>query len=172
MHSLTTVPWSATLLRMGPFSTEFARSLELPLRDFRTPLPLITIVGLGVVVWWRSRRDGRATRRCVEVTVEMPSPYTLLYILGYLTVTLLVLDVWILTSLLLLALLGTCNFRLSTPKSTGVGSGPVVPETPLKTTSKSPHNITPPSSRRSKRLFRIHDEDEGDDILPVVLCNL
>lgn len=66
-----TVPWSTALLTTDFFDTEFVPFLELPPKIFQTFSPLITIVGLGVVVWWRSRRDGGEIRRCVEVTVEM-----------------------------------------------------------------------------------------------------
>lgn len=90
-------------------------------------------------------------RRCIEVAVEMvhsfclllqdlltdatvqPTPYTLLCVLGYMTTALFILDVRILALLLPPALLGTCNFRLSTRKPTDVGDGPITPETPVKT---------------------------------------
>ena len=80
-------------------------------------------------------------------------------------------------------LLGTCGFRLSTPKSTEVGSESAVPRTPLETTgsklSNSSHpwnhistsgldalcNNTPPNGHRSKRLFHIHDDDESEWML-------
>jgi len=72
MDSLTmALPWSTALLRMDVFVDEFAPFLELPLKTFRTFSPFITIAGLGVVVWWRGRRDGGEMQRCVEVTVEM-----------------------------------------------------------------------------------------------------
>lgn len=65
-----TVPWS-TLLRIDTLVTEFAPSWDLPLKTSRVCLPPVIIIGLGVVVWWRSRRDQGQARRCVEVTVEM-----------------------------------------------------------------------------------------------------
>lgn len=150
--STMAIPWSTTLLRINVFATDLAPFLELSLKVFRTCLPFVTIVGLGIVVWWRSRRDGGGIRRCVEVTIEMvrchcrplpdlptdattqPTPYTLLCIIGYLAATLLVLDIWTLTLLFPLALLGACNLRLSKPKSTDVGNEPVILEAPLKTT--------------------------------------
>lgn len=164
MDSLTmAVPWSTWLSRINVFATEVVPSLELPLKVFRTRSPLVVVVGLGVVVWWRSRRDGGEIRRCVEVTVEMvrchcrplpdlptdattqPTPYTLLYVLGYLTAALLVLDVWNLASLFPFAVLGTCNLRFSRPKSTDVGCEPVIPEPSLGATSGklSPIPLTP-----------------------------
>ena len=134
-------------------------------------------------------------RRRVEVTVEMvccrcwfhhwgvypltrpqPTPYTLLCVIGYLTVTLLVLDFRIPFLLLPFALLGTCSPRLSTPSPTDVGSGPVIPGTPVETvdrklslthleshlniSSESLRNVTPPSSLHSRKLFHIHDDDD------------
>ena len=66
-------PWSTALLRMDVFVTRFAPALEFPLEIFRVGLPVGTVVGLGVVVWWRGRRDGAEMRRCVEVAVEMVS---------------------------------------------------------------------------------------------------
>jgi len=155
-----TLSWSSALLKKVAFSTGFAPSLELPLDAFRTCSPFITILGLGVIVWWRNNRDGAGMRRFVEVSVEMPTMHTLSYVLGYLTATLLVLDVQILMLLLPVALLGTCNFRLSTPKSTDVGCESVTPRAQPETTSNSPYNSTPPNSRRSKKLFHIHSEDE------------
>ena len=65
-----TVPWSTTWLRADAFATSFVPSQDVPLKVFRTCLPLVTIVGLGAIVW-RSRRDGGGMRRCIEVTVEM-----------------------------------------------------------------------------------------------------
>ena len=65
------VPWSVLLLKMDGFVTELAPSLELPLGIPQTCLPLAAVVGVGVVVWWRSRRDRGQARRCIEVTVEM-----------------------------------------------------------------------------------------------------
>ena len=61
-----------------------------------------------------------------------PTPHTLFCTLGYLVATLFVLDVWIVTWLLPFALFGTCNFRLSAPKSTDVASESVIPGTPLE----------------------------------------
>jgi len=154
--SAVTVSWSNTLLRIDTIVAEFAPSLELPLKVFRTCLPPITIAGLGVIIWWRGRRDQGQMRRHVEVTIEMvghscllilvqdlptdataqPTLYTLLCVLGYLTAALVVLDVRILTLLLPLALASTCNLRLSTPKPTDDGYGPTIAETtPPKTTS-------------------------------------
>ena len=51
------------------------------------------------------------------------------------TTALFILDVRILALLIPPALLGTCNFRLSTQKPTDVGDGPIIdiPETPVKT---------------------------------------
>ena len=114
-----------------------------------------------------------------DVTTQ-PTPYTLLCVFGYLTATLLVLDVRTLILLLPLALLGTCHLRLSMRRSTGAGGEPIVPETPAKTASgkfsSTPHthpwtvsqrgsesfrHITPPGSRHSRKLFHIHDGDEG-----------
>jgi len=69
--STVPVPWSAALLKMDAFVDEFAPFLELPLKSFRMFSPFITIVGLGVVVWWRGHCDGGGTRRRVEVTVDM-----------------------------------------------------------------------------------------------------
>ena len=161
--STTTTVWSTTLLGMDTFVAEFAPSLEPPLKVFRTCLPPIMIFGLGIVVWWRSRHDrGRAWCR-VEVAVEMvrcrcppiwdlptdastqPTPYTLLCVLGYLTATLLVLDVQTLTLLLPLALTGACNLRFSIPKPTDNESEPVIPEAPFKTTSGKLPPIHPTS---------------------------
>ncbi|KAF9783766.1 hypothetical protein BJ322DRAFT_878824 [Thelephora terrestris] len=159
------VSWSTTLLRMDAFAVEFLPSLELPLEVFRKCSPLITIVGLGVVVWWRNRRDGAGMRRCLEVTVEMPTLRSLSCVLGYLTATLLVWDVWILALLLPVALLGSCTFRLSAPRSMDAEGGSRIPGTPLNVTGESPYNATPLSSRRSK-LFHIHDE--GETIRPPV----
>jgi len=68
-----TISWSTALLRMDTIAAEFAPSLELPLKTFRTCLPPITIAGLGAVVWWRSRRDQGQMRRHIEVTIEMVS---------------------------------------------------------------------------------------------------
>lgn len=155
------VSWSPTLLRMDAFAAEFSLPLELPLEVFRKFLPLITIAGLGVVVLWRNRRDETGTRRYVEVTVELPTPHTLFCLLGYLVATLFVLDVWIVTWLLPFALLGTCNFRLSAPKSTDVAGESVIPGTPLEATTGSLHNTTPPSGHRSRKLFHIHGGGES-----------
>jgi len=69
--STMAVPWSTALLRMDVFVDEFAPFLGLPLKIFRTFSPFITIAGLGVVVWWRGRRDEGEMRRRVEVSVEM-----------------------------------------------------------------------------------------------------
>jgi len=99
-------------------------------------------------------------RRCVEVTVEMPSSSTLLYVLGYLTAALLVLDVRIPLLLLPFALLGTCNPRLSTQRPTDVGDRQVIPGTPVGAVSESFRNVTPPSSLHSRKLFHLHDDDE------------
>lgn len=172
-------PWSTALLRMDVFPTGFAPSLESPLKMFRMCLPLVTIVGLGVVVWWRGRRDGGEMRRCVEVAVEMvrcrcvrwcwcwdllndattqPTPHTLLCVFGYSTTALLVLDVRILMLLVPLALLGTCNLRLSTQRPTDVGGELMVPETPVRATSgklssipNAPATVShPPDQSRSR----------------------
>ena len=106
------------------------------------------------------------------------------------TTALLILDARILALLLPPALLGTCNFRLSTRKPTDVGDGPITPETPVKTAngkfpsvphtlelyltpgSESLRNTTPPSSRRSRKLFHIHDDDESKLAPLVISCNL
>lgn len=66
-----TVVWSSVLSRRVALVAEFAPSLGLPPKVIQTCSPLITIFGLGVVVWWRNRRDGAGTRRFVEVAVEM-----------------------------------------------------------------------------------------------------
>lgn len=108
------------------------------------------------------------------------------------TTALLILDARILVLLLPPALLGTCNFRLSTRKPTDVGDGPIIdiPETPVKTAngkfslvlhtlgphltpgSESLRNTTSPSSRRSRKLFHINDDDESKLAPLVILCNL
>ena len=111
-----------------------------------------------------------------------PTPQTLSYVLGYLTITLLVLDTWILTLLIPFALLGACNFRWETSRSTNAGSGPIIQENPLNTpsgefpsiplTSGAPsqpesesfRDVTPPSTRRSKKLFHIYDVDDGENV--------
>ena len=69
--STMSVPWSVLLLKMDSFVTGFAPSLELPLGIHQTCLPPAAVVGVGIVVWWRSRRDRGQVRRYIEVTVEM-----------------------------------------------------------------------------------------------------
>jgi len=151
------VPWPTTLLRMDAFVTKVAPSLEPPLKVFRTWVPLITTVGLGVVVWWRSRRDQGTMRRRMELTVELPTTYTLLWVLGYLTVTLLVSNFQTLTLLLPLGLIATCNLRPSTPRPMDDEGEP---ETPQETTGESLRFSTPPSSCRPRKLFHIHSNDQ------------
>ena len=178
-----TVPWSTTLLRADTFVAEFAPSLELPLRMC---MPLVTVVGLGVVVWWGSRRDEGRTRRRVEVTLEtvrcrcpligdpptdatvQPTPYALFCVFGYLTATLLILDVRTLTCLLPFVLAGTCNLRFSTLKSTDDGSEP---ETSLKTAggkfSSTPH--TPGTVTQLRiRIVPQHDPSKQSPLEEIV----
>jgi len=112
------------------------------------------------MVWWRSRRDRGGMRRRVDLTIEMPTPSTLFYVFGYLTMTALVLDARILTLLVPFAFLGACNIRLSAPKLAKVETESAIPETPVQTATGSLHYMTPPSSHRSRKLFHIPDDDE------------
>lgn len=115
---------------------------------------------------------------------SQPTPYTLICVLGYLTAMVLVLDFRIPMLLLPLTLLGICNTRFSTRRPTDVGSEAVIPETPvmsrgeflfpvhlelhLNAGSESYRNVTPPSSRHSRKLFHIHDDDESRPAVFVV----
>lgn len=164
---LPTIPvsWSTTLLKMDALPPRFAPPPKVPLELFQTCSPILAIVGLGAVVWWRNRRDGMGMRRCVEVSVEMPTPHTLCFVLGYLALTSAVLGVQTLALSVPLGLLGACNFRLAAPKLAEDGSVSMVPGTPLETVIDSPCDVTTPNSRHSKKMFHIHDEDNATNAL-------
>ena len=105
------------------------------------------------------RRDGALSLppcrcRICSLTRPQPTPHTLLYVLGYLTATLLVLDVRIPLLLLPFALLGTCNPHLSTQRPIDAGTRPEIPGIPVGTASGKftliPHNPGTVSQPRSR----------------------